>query len=105
MTNQTKWSIDQTHSNIAFKVIHLMIAYINGTFKMYDASIYTKDKNFENAEIELKFQKPINWFKISFVNLKKEKWSEEIEIKFSKFQNSFILPIRHKGINKNGHIQ
>ena len=53
MENQTKWSIDQAHSEMAFKVQHLMIAYVKGTFKTFDASIYTTDKDFTTAEIDL----------------------------------------------------
>jgi polyisoprenoid-binding protein YceI len=53
MTIQTKWSVDQAHSEIAFKVRHLMIAYVKGTFKTFDASIYTNDKDFSTAEIDL----------------------------------------------------
>ena len=53
MTNETKWSIDQAHSEIAFKVRHLMIAHVKGSFKTFDASIYTTDKDFTTAEIDL----------------------------------------------------
>lgn len=53
MTNQTKWSIDQTHSEITFKVRHLMIAHVKGSFKIFDASIYTTGKDFTTAEIDL----------------------------------------------------
>ena len=49
----TKWSIDQAHSEIAFKVKHLMIAHVKGTFKTFDASIYTTLKDFTTAEIDL----------------------------------------------------
>ncbi|MBC7863697.1 MAG: YceI family protein [Bacteroidia bacterium] len=53
MGNQTKWSIDQAHSEIAFKVRHLMIAHVKGTFKTFDANIYTTSKDFTTAEIDL----------------------------------------------------
>lgn len=53
MTNQTKWSIDPAHSEIAFKVRHLMIAHVKGAFKTFDASIYTTEKDFITAEIDL----------------------------------------------------
>ncbi len=53
ITAQTKWSIDQAHSEIAFKVKHLMIAYVKGVFKTFDASIYTAGKDFTTAEIDL----------------------------------------------------
>jgi polyisoprenoid-binding protein YceI len=49
----TKWSIDQSHSEIAFKVRHLMIAHVKGTFKTFDASIYTTGKDFTTVDIDL----------------------------------------------------
>jgi polyisoprenoid-binding protein YceI len=52
MSNQTKWSIDQAHSEVAFKVRHLMIAHVKGTFKTFDASIYTIGNDFTTAEID-----------------------------------------------------
>ncbi|MFY7964700.1 MAG: YceI family protein [Chitinophagaceae bacterium] len=53
MSNETKWSIDPSHSEISFKVRHLMIAQVRGSFKTFDASIYVTDKNFATAEIDL----------------------------------------------------
>ncbi len=53
MNTETKWSIDQAHSEITFKVRHLMIAHVNGAFKTFDASIYTNEKNFFTAEVDL----------------------------------------------------
>ena len=53
MTNKTKWAIDQVHSEITFRVKHLMIAYVKGAFKKFDASIYTTAKDFITAEIDL----------------------------------------------------
>lgn len=50
---QTRWSVDQAHSEIAFKVRHLMIAYVKGTFKTFDASIYTNSDDFTTAEVDL----------------------------------------------------
>ena len=53
MTNQTKWVIDEAHSEIGFRVKHLMIANIKGAFRIFDASILTTGNNFETAEINL----------------------------------------------------
>ena len=53
MKNETKWSIDQAHSEIAFKIRHLMIAHVKGAFKIFDASIYTVAKDFTTATIDL----------------------------------------------------
>ncbi len=53
MTKENKWSIDPSHSQIDFKVRHLMIAHVKGAFKVFDASIYTTGKDFTTAEIDL----------------------------------------------------
>lgn len=49
---KTKWSIDPMHSQIGFKVKHLMFSNVRGTFKEYDASIYTTAEDFMSAEID-----------------------------------------------------
>ena len=53
MTNETKWSIDPAHSDIEFKVRHMMIAHVKGKFKTFDASIYTAGNDFLTADIDL----------------------------------------------------
>lgn len=53
MKNETKWSIDQSHTEIAFRVRHLMIAHLRGTFKKFDASIYTIGSDFSTAEVDV----------------------------------------------------
>ena len=49
---KTKWVIDPSHSEIAFKVKHLMITNVKGVFKEYEASIYTTGNDFMTAEID-----------------------------------------------------
>jgi polyisoprenoid-binding protein YceI len=53
VTTQTRWSVDPSHSEIAFKVRHLMIAHVKGTFKTFDASIYTNSNDFTTADVDL----------------------------------------------------
>ena len=48
----TKWAIDPTHSEIGFKVKHMMFTNVSGKFGTYEATIATEDDNFENASIE-----------------------------------------------------
>ncbi|MBK7762641.1 MAG: YceI family protein [Bacteroidetes bacterium] len=52
MSTKTKWIIDPAHSEIGFKVKHLMITNVKGVFKEFDASIYTTDSDFLSAEID-----------------------------------------------------
>ena len=49
---KTKWGLDVVHSEIAFKVKHLMITNVKGTFKEFDASIYTTGEDFMTSEID-----------------------------------------------------
>ena len=39
----TKWVLDPAHSEITFKVKHLMISHVKGAFKTFDASIDGED--------------------------------------------------------------
>lgn len=45
----TKWAIDPTHSEITFKVKHLMISNVKGEFKTFQATIDGED--FTNSTI------------------------------------------------------
>lgn len=49
---KTRWGIDPVHSEIGFKVKHLMITNVRGTFKEFDASIYTTGEDFMTSEID-----------------------------------------------------
>ncbi|MGB3074959.1 MAG: YceI family protein [Chitinophagales bacterium] len=49
---KTKWIIDPAHSEIAFKVKHLMITNVKGVFKEFDASIYTTGEDFMTSEVD-----------------------------------------------------
>lgn len=53
MENEIKWSVDQAHSQFEFKVRHMMIAHIKGIFKTFDGNIYTTEKDFTTAVIDL----------------------------------------------------
>ena len=51
---ETKWVIDPTHSELTFKVRHLMITNVKGEFRNFDAFIETgEDDDFETAGIEV----------------------------------------------------
>jgi polyisoprenoid-binding protein YceI len=47
----TKWAIDPTHSEIGFKVKHMMFTNVSGKFDSFEASAETEEENFENATI------------------------------------------------------
>jgi polyisoprenoid-binding protein YceI len=47
----TKWTIDKSHSEIAFKVKHMMISTVTGHFDNFIASAQTSGDNFNTASI------------------------------------------------------
>jgi polyisoprenoid-binding protein YceI len=51
-TTKTKWGLDPVHTEISFKVKHLMVTNVKGVFKEYDASIYTTGDDFTTAEVD-----------------------------------------------------
>ncbi|ESU23254.1 hypothetical protein FEDK69T_14080 [Flavobacterium enshiense DK69] len=48
----TKWTIDPTHSEIGFKVKHMMFTNVSGKFLTYDANIITEGDDFTKSTIE-----------------------------------------------------
>jgi polyisoprenoid-binding protein YceI len=47
----TKWILDPTHSEIQFKIRHLMITHVTGSFGKFTADVETENENFETARI------------------------------------------------------
>jgi polyisoprenoid-binding protein YceI len=48
----TKWVSDPTHSEIQFKVKHLMITTVTGYFREFSAAVETQGDDFSTAKIE-----------------------------------------------------
>ena len=46
----TKWNLDPTHSEITFKVKHMMISNVKGSFRTFTAEIEAEDEFFANAK-------------------------------------------------------
>src|SRR5690606_12029041 len=58
MENKTNWSVDTAHSEIEFKVKHMMISTVTGSFSDFDASIEAADDSFKNSKF--RFSAKIN---------------------------------------------
>lgn len=48
----TKWALDPTHSELQFKIKHLMISTVTGQFNQFSGSVETKGEDFTTAEID-----------------------------------------------------
>ena len=46
----TTWKIDPTHSEVEFKVKHMMISTVNGRFDEFDGKVETTSDDFKNAQ-------------------------------------------------------
>lgn len=48
----TKWVLDPTHSEVEFKIKHMMISTVTGNFKKFDATVETEGEDFTTAKIK-----------------------------------------------------
>lgn len=55
----TVWKLDHTHSEIQFKVKHLMITTVTGYFRKFDAEVITETDDFSTAT-SIRFTADIN---------------------------------------------
>jgi polyisoprenoid-binding protein YceI len=55
----TKWTIDTTHSEIQFKVKHLMISTVTGSFKNFNLTVETSNEDFNSVK-KIEFTADVN---------------------------------------------
>src|SRR3954464_12740152 len=48
---KTKWNLDSAHSEIGFKVKHMMITNVSGSFEKFKVETETEGDDFTNAKI------------------------------------------------------
>jgi len=51
---KTKWSLDLKHSELGFKIKHLMITNVSGFFKNFEIEAETDNEDFSTSKIHLK---------------------------------------------------
>ena len=45
------WVLDPTHSEVQFKIKHLMITNVSGSFNIFQATVQTEDEDFMKAKV------------------------------------------------------
>jgi polyisoprenoid-binding protein YceI len=50
-TTATKWAIDPTHSEVSFKVKHLVISTVTGYFRKFDGYAESSSDDFQGAKV------------------------------------------------------
>ncbi len=48
----TKWVLDPMHSEVQFKVKHLVISTVTGSFKTFEGALETENEDFSGATVE-----------------------------------------------------
>ena len=48
-----KWGVDPAHSEISFKVKHMMISNVKGTFNEFSATVFTGGNGFITSDVEV----------------------------------------------------
>ncbi|MDF1573819.1 MAG: YceI family protein [Bacteroidales bacterium] len=80
---KTKWAIDPTHSEIAFKAKHMMISTVSGHFESFDASVEAEGEDFRNARVSFSA-------KIDSINTKNS--DRDTHLKSDDFFNAAAYP-------------
>lgn len=121
----TKWILDPTHSEVTFKVKHLMITNVKGEFRNISASVESKDGNFSGESIEVSidatsiftnneerdnhlrsadFFDAENFGKLTFKGLSLSKAGDDFKLKgnltIKGTTNEITLDVEFGGINK-----
>lgn len=50
--SNTKWTLDPAHSELQFKVKHMMVSNVTGDFQNFQVEVETPEENLENAKIK-----------------------------------------------------
>ena len=56
IATKTKWGIDPTHTEVQFKIKHLVISTVTGFFKKFSGSITTESEDFDGATVNLSIE-------------------------------------------------
>jgi polyisoprenoid-binding protein YceI len=56
MSTSTKWVLDPMHSEVQFKVKHLVISTVTGSFKSFEGILETESDDFTNAKIQFSLE-------------------------------------------------
>lgn len=53
---KTKWGVDTTHSEVQFKVKHLVIATVTGFFRKFSGAVETESEDFDGANVNFSIE-------------------------------------------------
>lgn len=56
VATQTKWGIDVAHSEVQFKVKHMVISTVTGFFKKFNGSVVSETDDFDGAAVNFSIE-------------------------------------------------
>jgi len=94
----TKWNLDPTHSDITFKVRHMMISNVKGNFTDFKVDIDTHDDTFANA----KATEVIQTDSLSTYNEDRDRHLKSAD--FFNVNENPLITFHSTGLNINEHL-
>lgn len=79
----TKWGIDTTHSEVHFKVKHMMVSTVSGAFKNFEGGMESQGETPENAKI---------WFSADIDSIDTNNEQRDAHLKSDDFFNAEKYP-------------
>lgn len=79
----TKWAIDPTHSEVQFKVKHLVISTVTGQFNQFEGSLESNSDDFDGAKAE---------FTLSVISIDTNQKDRDNHLKSDDFFNAEKFP-------------
>ncbi|KQS41778.1 YceI family protein [Pedobacter sp. Leaf194] len=83
MSTLTKWVLDPMHSEVQFKVKHLLISTVTGSFKSFEGSLETENTDFTDAKI---------WFSLEVNSIDTNQEQRDGHLKSADFFNADVYP-------------
>lgn len=99
MADSTTWKIDPTHSEVQFKVKHLVISTVTGNFQSFDGKMTTNGNGFDEAEA---------YFEADIASISTNNEDRDAHLKsddFFKAEEHPKLTFESNSIEKNGDDQ
>lgn len=56
VVTKTKWGIDASHSEVQFKVKHLVISTVTGFFKKFSGTVESETEDFDGAKVNISIE-------------------------------------------------
>ncbi len=129
MSNSTTWAIDPMHSEVLFKIRHLVISTVTGSFRKFEGKIVTEGADFNNAKVSFTIDvksidtnqeqrdghlrsgdffeadkyPTINFESTSFVSKDESNFKMEGNLTMKAVTKAVELNVEHGGSEDNGH--